>query len=293
MSFQMLSVKTRAVLSIVSGCCIAVALLTPHDARAAATWTSGLGIIVIPSSGPPPAQVSQSTTNGGLLSGALGSTGPCPGPGCATGTGSVLVAPSPVLRAFESGDTGSQELVQTSFDLQMLGEIIAPVGPAPGPTGFAGVTYLVDGRQTNNDGNSSSLMTGLLNVTSSFSGGGAPSTCSVRLTRGLLNPGSDPVSASCLDIVPVSFVQPNDFNFTQALSIQTFGNASADFLSTALISSLELFDANMHSLGNITMSDGGVQIPGGNVSSVPEPATFALIGLGLSCLGVARRRRTP
>jgi hypothetical protein len=146
MSFQMLSVKTRAVLSIVSGCCIAVALLTPHDARAAATWTSGLGIIVIPSSGPPPAQVSQSTTNGGLLSGALGSTGPCPGPGCATGTGSVLVAPSPVLRAFESGDTGSQELVQTSFDLQMLGEIIAPVGPAPGPTGFVGVTYLVDGR---------------------------------------------------------------------------------------------------------------------------------------------------
>jgi hypothetical protein len=185
-----------------------------------------------------------------------------------------------------SGDAGAQELLELNFSLNMVGETI--VGPIfPTSTGFLGVTLFVDGTQTNNDANSSSLVVSRLDVGSSFAGGGDTQTCNVRLTKPLGSTGSESTSGGCLDIVPVSFISPNDFVFVQALGLQAFGDASADFLGTAAIVRLELFDANMNSLGPFTLSDSGVTIPGGG-ASVPEPATLALCFLGFVALSLFR-----
>src|SRR5262249_49269696 len=155
---------------------------------------------VIPSSGTG-SQIQQSANNQGTLSGSTGGTGPCPGPGCAVATGSVIVTPSPTLEGRVSGDAGAQELLELNFFLNMVGETI--VGPIfPTSTGFLGVTLFVDGTQTNNDTNSSSLVVSRLDVGSSFAGGGDTQTCNVRLTKPLGSTGSENTSGGCLDIVP-------------------------------------------------------------------------------------------
>jgi len=275
--------------SVVAGCCVTLALLAPQAARGA-SWTSNLGLVVVPSSGPAPPQVSVSTTNVvAPLSDGLGGSGACPGPGCAFATGTVIVSPSPSLHGLVTGDAAAQEQVAVAYSLQMSGLMFA--GPGVG-TGFLGLLLDVDGTQTNDDNNSSSLVVGRLDVGSTFAGGGNSATCTVRLSRPLFNPGSDPVHGSCLDIVPVSFGGANDLSFTQVMSMNGIGHATADFLSTALISSVELFDADMHSLGHVTLSEGGVQIPAGVAAPVPEPDTFAVVALGMIGIGFARRRKT-
>ena len=102
-----------------------------------------------------------------------------------------------------------------------------------------------------------------------------------------------------------SFLTPidlgNPFSLTLGLYTSAYSNPGGsidnDFLNTAKITSISLFDATMHPLDVHFTSDSGVIYDANGAHApatsggVPEPATWAMLTLGFGLLGAAARRR--
>jgi len=102
-----------------------------------------------------------------------------------------------------------------------------------------------------------------------------------------LNPmGASITSPGVLDIWEVSLDTADDLNNFQAGS---FTLATLTFSTlTVGTSPLEII---INSLGDAYGNPLSADVQSGNISPVPEPATFILIGFGLGGIGILRRRK--
>jgi len=102
-----------------------------------------------------------------------------------------------------------------------------------------------------------------------------------------LNPmGASITSPGVLDIWEVSLDTADDLNNFQAGS---FTLATLTFSTlTVGTSPLEII---INSLGDAYGNPLSLDVQSGNISPVPEPATFILIGFGLGGIGILRRKR--
>jgi hypothetical protein len=78
------------------------------------------------------------------------------------------------------------------------------------------------------------------------------------------------------------------WDLTVGLIATAYGEAVADFLGTAKVTGIQMFDSQHHEVTNFTL----LSASGTNylAAAVPEPETYAMLLAGLGLIGVIRRR---
>lgn len=161
-------------------------------------------------------------------------------------------------------------------------DLVTLLGGATGTPGFLRLTFDVDGSvQLGPEG--------AFTLVSAF-----PSLMVNGLGRSL-------TSGSNLLVYDVPLLFGLESSLNVVISAQVFARmlirpdtfAHADFLNTATLTLAEVLDANKNVLpgGRIVSSSGLAYQTDQPVGSVPEPGSFALLGVGLACWSLRRKAR--